>query len=63
MVINRVIATTSKAPAPYNTFLVLINAQVIIGKYQEFNLRINRLEIDFGFSIVGFRNKEETTGT
>jgi hypothetical protein len=63
MVANNPMDRNNKPIAPYITFLVLAKAQVITGKYHEFNLRINRDESEFGFSIVGFKNKEETTGT
>ena len=63
MVENKAIAMKSKATAPYKTFLVLCRAHLITGKYQEFNLLINRCENEFGFSSFGFKNSDAATGT
>ena len=63
MVANNPMASNNSPNAPYNTFLVFPIAQVIMGKYQELSLRMSLLDKEFGFSGVGFKNKEETTGT
>ena len=63
IVLNKIPENTNNARAPYNTFLVLSKAQVIEGRYQEFNFRMSFSEIEFGFSLVGFKNIEATTGT
>jgi hypothetical protein len=63
MVANNPMASNNNPNAPYNTFLVLLIAQVIMGKYPELSLRISLLDNEFGFSAFGFKNKEETTGT